>query len=343
MSLPSVVAHVDYVVPETGETVAALRFATEVISEPANAGIFVAGLVLAVAGAVGYLRYRPARRDRAVLVGTLRSYADLVPWMVRLATGLPLVGAGVAGYFFSPAVTDVPGVRLFQVAVGFLVLFGLATRAAAVVGLVGYLVGLVVHPELLLAMEYVPLFVALALLGSGRPSADQMLAQISSAEGTVYGRVDPVHRAADRFARLVAPYRRYAATVIRVGMGLTFVYLGLVQKFLHPGRTLLVVEKYQLTAVVPVDPGVWVLGAAVVEIALGLALVAGAFTRGVAALAFLTFTLTLFGLPDDPVLAHVTLFGMASAVFTPGSGPIALDRVLGADETQAEPGSRIPG
>jgi len=49
-----------------------------------------------------------------------------------------------------------------------------------------------------------------------------------------------------------------------------------------------------------------------------------------AAVAFLVFTATLFGLPDDPVLAHVTLFGIASAVFTLGSGPLALDRYLAA-------------
>jgi len=62
-----------------------------------------------------------------------------------------------------------------------------------------------------------------------------------------------------------------------------------------------------------------VVGAGVTEIAVGLALIAGFFTRGAAALSFVLFTATLFGLPDDPVLAHVALFGMASAVFTLGS------------------------
>jgi len=47
------------------------------------------------------------------------------------------------------------------------------------------------------------------------------------------------------------------------------------------------------------------------------------------ALSFVLFTATLFGLPDDPVLAHVALFGMASAVFTLGSGPLSFDRLVG--------------
>jgi len=84
-------------------------------------------------------------------------------------------------------------------------------------------------------------------------------------------------------------------------MGITFVYLGLIEKLADPGRALLVVEKYDLTSVVPVDPGLWVVGAGVTEIAVGLALIAGFFTRGAAALSFVLFTATLFGLPDDPV------------------------------------------
>jgi hypothetical protein len=49
----------------------------------------------------------------------------------------------------------------------------------------------------------------------------------------------------------------------------------------------------------------------------------------------------LFGLPDDPVLAHVTLFGMASAVFTLGAGPLSIDWWIGRpaldDDEQAIP------
>jgi len=52
-------------------------------------------------------------------------------------------------------------------------------------------------------------------------------------------------------------------------------------------------------------------------------------TRGARALSFVLFTATLFGLPDDPVPAHVALFGMASAVFTLGSAPLSFDRLVG--------------
>lgn len=120
----------------------------------------------------------------------------------------------------------------------------------------------------------------------------------------------------------------YAPTVLRVGLGATFVYLGLTQKLFDPARSLAVVDKYDLTALVPVDPGLWVVGAGLVEVAVGLALIVGLFTRATAATAFAMLTLTLFGLPDDPVLAHVTLFGMTSALITVGAGPLSVDDLL---------------
>ncbi len=318
-------AHVRYVSDDEGGP-GAVEFAVDVLSDPVNAALLGGGAATTLLVAAGYLRFRPARNDIEVFRETLAGYYDLVPWMLRLSLGLPLVGAGFAGYFFSPEVTW--SVRVFQVAVGFLLLFGLATRAVAAVGLLAYLAALPFAPDLLLAFEYVPGFIAIVLIGSGRPSADHVLNQIAGTPGTIYGRFDPVHRLANWFNRTIEPYERYAATVVRAGLGIAFAYLGVVEKLLAPGTGLAVVEKYDLTAVVPVDAGLWVLGAGLTEIALGAALLLGVFTRGGAAVAFLMFTLTLFGLPDDPVLAHVTLYGMVSMLLITGSGPLAIDNRL---------------
>jgi uncharacterized membrane protein YphA (DoxX/SURF4 family) len=332
-------AHVEYVADGDGTPTDPLAFALDVLSEPTNAALFGGTALVGTLGLLGYVWVRPTIPDLTVLRETLAGYGDLVPWMLRLSMGLPLVGAGFAGYYFSPAVDGQP--RLLLLGLGFLLLFGLATRAVAAVALLAYFAGLARWPELLLSMEYVPGLLAVVLLGGGRPSADHMLETVASASGTYYGRIDPVHRIAAGFRSLVDPYTRYAPTVIRVGLGVVFVYLGLVEKLLRPGRTLGVVAKYDLTAVVPVDPGAWVLGAGLAEIALGTLLIAGLLTRGVAAAAFLVFTLTLFGIPDDPILAHITMFGLASAVFTMGSGPFALDRLLA--DTDSDAGRPSPG
>lgn len=334
-----VAAHVRYVTDEDGEAISFRELLRAILLDPVNATLLLGGALATLFVVVAYVRYRPARYDVAVLRSTVREYTDLVPWMLRLSVGLPLVGAGFAGYLFSPNVEV--SLRAFQVAVGFLLLFGLATRTVAAVGLGAYLVGLAFYPDLLLAGEYIAGFLAIVLVGGGRPSADQMLHQVARAEHTLYGRVDRVHLAADWLNRRMEPYEEYAPFVVRVGLGLTFVNLGLVEKLLDPGRAELVVFQYDLTAVVPVDPALWVFGAGLVEVVLGVTLLAGLFTRAAAAVAFLMFTLTLFGLPDDPVLAHVTYFGLVSVLFITGSGPLALDNWI--DETVPEVETSVTG
>jgi len=328
-------AHVDYVTDPPAAAEDGVAFALDVLSSPVNAAL-VGGGVLTVLALVALDRaFQPAVPDVAALRDALAEYNEYVPWMLRLSLGLPLVGAGFNGYLFSPAVTA--DARLLQVGLGFFLLFGLATRLVAVVGLATYLAAFAFDPELVLAVEYVPGFLAIALLGGGRPSADHMFAVVARTEGTYYGRIDPVSGVADWFGTVIAPYERYVPTVIRVGIGVAFVYLSLVEKLADPTRALRVVERYDLTAVVPVDAGLWVLGAGLTEMGVGLLLVAGFYTRGAAAVAFLTLVGTLFGLPDDPVLAHVTLFGLLSAVFTLGAGPLSLDARLAVESDRAEP------
>lgn len=319
-------AHVEYVTDGPGEPLDPFQFLVDVASDPVNAALLGGGVVGLVAAVAGYQRFRPLARDRAVLTAALAEYEAYLPWMLRLSVGLPLVGAGFAGYLFSPAVPV--EARVLQVGVGFLLLFGLATRAAAVVGLVAFVVGLVSHPQLVLALEYVGGLAGIVLVGSGRPSADHLLKRVADAAGTVYGEIDPVHRLANRFEGLVGPHRGALPLVVRVPLGLNFAFLGLWEKLANPGAGLDVVAKYGLSNLVPVDPGLWVVGAGLVELGVGLALLFGVFTRAAATAAFLTLTLTLFGLPDDPVLAHVTLFGLTSAMVVTGGGPLSVDRWL---------------
>jgi len=333
-------AHVDYVV-DGGDVVEAGTFLAETLSTPLNALLVGGGAAAVATGAVAYLQLRPLREDVTAVRAAMADYADLVPWLLRIGIGFPLVGAGFSGYFVSPAVPA--DLRLLQVALGFLLLFGLATRVAALTGLVAYLAVLSGSPALLLAGEFVAGFLAIAVLGPGRPSADDVLARVAESEDTLYGRLDPVSGLAARVNAVVDPYRRFAATIVRVGLGLQFVFLGVTQKLADPGPALAVVEKYALTTVVPVDPALWVVGAGLAETAVGLALLAGLFTRAAGAAAFGLFTLTLFGLPDDPVLAHLSMFAMVSAVLITGAGPLSVDaRLHDAGESAADPQPSTP-
>jgi len=321
MEPPSLaVLHVRYVV-EDWSSVAPGELLGAVLTDPGSvAALLVGGLAgLLALAAVPYADRVP---DVRVARRTLASYRPYLPWMLRLSLGLPLVGAGFAGYLITPAVPA--EARILQVALGFLLLFGLAVRAVAAVGLAVYLSALVATPEMLLAFEYLGGFLAILIMGAGQPSADGLFRRIAVTEGTVLGRLAPLHRAGEDLVRRLGGTPDRLPVVLRGALGVTFIYLGFVEKFLAPGVALAVVEKYALTGVVPVSAELWVFGAGVAEVAVGLLLLSGIATRAVAGLAFGLFTLTLLGLPDDPVLAHVSLFGLTSALLVTGSGPFTL-------------------
>jgi uncharacterized membrane protein YphA (DoxX/SURF4 family) len=178
-----------------------------------------------------------------------------------------------------------------------------------------------------MASEYLGGFLAVVLLGPDQPSVDRLLARLADIEGTRYTHILPIRTLRTWTDRHLDPYAAYTPTVVRLGVGFDFVYTGLFDKLTQPAQALAVVEQYQLTRVVPVDPELWVVGAGTIELALGIALIVGLFTRGVAAIAFETFRLTLFALPDNPVFAHVSLFGLTTALLIAESGRFALDNL----------------
>jgi uncharacterized membrane protein YphA (DoxX/SURF4 family) len=321
--------HVDYVTEDGNGQLDSVAFVADALSNTTNLLLIVGSGIAVAALVAAYFILAPHVEDVVILRETLAQYDDLIPWMLRLSIGLPLVGAGFIGYLFSPAVpfdrTGQPLLRILLIGLGFLLLFGLATRIVSSIGLATYLLALALNPAAILAVEYLPSFLALLILGGGRPSADHMLQQVASSDGTLYGRVDPVHRLKQFLDDVTTPYRQFVPVILRLGMGVAFIYLGLTQKLGNPAQSLAVVEKYNLTAVIPVAPELWVLGAGLTEMAVGVALIVGFLTRANAAVAFVLFTLTLFGLPDDPVLAHVSLFGLASALFIMGAGPWSFD------------------
>ncbi|MFB6201504.1 MAG: DoxX family protein [Halorhabdus sp.] len=317
-------AHVEYVTDEESTGNVAELFAA-VFTDLGSIVLLAGGALGAVLVAVGYLRFSGSVPDLTVASRTLQSYRPYLPWMLRLSIGLPLVGAGFAGYLFTPSLPI--EARLFQVGIGFLLLFGLATRLVAAVGLVVYLGLLATDTTLLLASEYIAGFLGIMIVGAGQPSADMLLRRLVVSDGTIASRARGVPSPAELFASVgidgwpVAP-------LLRLFVGANFLYLGVTQKWLNPASGLAVVEKYDLTAVVPVTPELWVFGAGLVEAAVGVAFVLGLFTRGSAAIGFLMLTTTLFGLPDDPVLAHITLFGLLSALLVVGAGRYSLDATL---------------
>jgi uncharacterized membrane protein YphA (DoxX/SURF4 family) len=292
-----------------------LGFVAETLGRPGALLLLSLGIIGGLALLVGWQLYADRWAAWQRFVDRAWSYRELVPWMLRLSFGLVLIGAGLTRVLFAPDV-QVPWPYALLTALGFLLLLGFAVRPAALVGLAAYLVGIIVDARLIGMFEVAGGLAAVALLGPGRPSLDDLLrAAFPSAPGGAAATRPPGR---ERYEGIVP-------LLVRLGLGGSLLASGIADKVLIYEQGLEAVAKYRLTAIVPVDPGLWVVGAAVAESGLGIAILLGLATRLSAILAFGFLTMALFVLPDDPVVAHVGLFGCCSILVVLGAGTLSLE------------------
>jgi uncharacterized membrane protein YphA (DoxX/SURF4 family) len=316
--LPRPYAHVDYVTdPESSPD--PIGFLVDALGQPGAILLLVFGLVLVLAAILGWARWRPMEDARLRFIERAKGYTEYLPWIVRLSVGLVLIGAGLARVRFMPTIDSGGLFGLLLTGTGFLLLLGFAVRPAALVALGAYLVTLISHPELLMMVDVAGGLAVAAIVGPGRPSLDDLL-RAAFPSG-------PAARAATQnLAR--GHYDDMVPLLVRLGLGGAFVASGIVDKLAIYDQALAAVDGYGLTSVVPVTPEMWVVGAALLETALGAAIILGALTRLSAVVGFAVLTLALFALPDDPVIAHVGLFGLSSLLVILGGGRWSLDRAV---------------
>lgn len=315
---PMVLLHVDYVTdPEPSPD--PIGFLLDALGQPWTLPILFGGAVVVGLLVLAWARWRPLEGARARFVERAETYTEYLPWIVRLSVGLVLIGAGLSRHLFEPII-EAPGpVALLLTACGFLLLLGLAVRPAALAALAAYAVALPMHPELIMMLDVAGGLAVAAVLGPGRPSVDDLLrAAFPRGPGA---KAATTNLAAGREDDVVP-------LLIRLGLGGAFIASGIVDKIVIYDQALAAVDQYHLTAVVPVTPEMWVIGSAVVETALGVAVLLGALTRLCAVVAFAVLAQALFALPNDPVIAHVALFGLSSALVILGAGRWSVDRQL---------------
>ena len=316
--MKTLTAHVDYVT-EPGGSPDPLGFVLDAMAQPGSLLLLALGAVVVLAAVVAWARWRPMEAARRRLIDRTDDYHEYLPWIVRLSVGLVLIGSGLSRVQLLPTEPAGGLAALLLTATGFLLLLGLAVRPAAVVALGVYVVTLVGHPELVMMLDVAGALAVAAVLGPGRPSVDDLLrAAFPRGPGA---KAVTTNLARDGYGDLVP-------LLVRLGLGGAFVASGIVDKVIIYEQALAAVDKYGLTSVVPVSPELWVLGAALVETALGLAILLGVLTRFSAAVGFAVLTLALFALPDDPVIAHVSLFGLSSVLVILGGGRWSLDRLV---------------
>ena len=316
--LEQLIAHVDYITDPEGSP-DPIGFLLDAIALPGALSLIVFGAALLVAGVVAWAWWRPLDDARLRFIERATGYRDYLPWMVRLSVGLVLIGAGLSHVRFIPTVESGQLFALLLTGTGFLLLLGLAVRPAALVALGAYVVTLVAHPELVMMFDVAGGLMVAALLGPGRPSLDDLLR-------AAFPRGPGARAATENLAP--GGYDDVVPLLVRLGLGGAFAASGIVDKLLIYDQALAAVDRYVLTSVVPVAPEVWVLGAILIETSLGVAILLGVLTRFTAAVGFAVLTLALFALPDDPVIAHVCLFGLSSVLVILGAGRYSLDRAV---------------
>jgi uncharacterized membrane protein YphA (DoxX/SURF4 family) len=313
-----VTAHVDYVTDPAGSP-DPIGFLVDTLADPLALLLIVLGAVVVGALLLAWARWRPLESARQRFIVHAQTYTEYVPWIVRLSAGLVLIGAGLSRVAFMPTLDASTPMALVLTAAGFLILLGLAVRPAALAALAIYAVALIAHPVLVMMLDVAGALAAIAVLGPGRPSLDDLLR-------AAFPRGPGARAATENLG--AGHYDDFVPLMVRLGLGGAFVASGVVDKLLVYGQALAAVEKYSLTTVVPVPAELWVIGAFLVETALGVAILLGVMTRISAAVGFAVLTLAMFALPDDPVIAHVGLFGLSSVLVLIGGGRWSLDRVL---------------
>lgn len=313
-----VIAHVDYVTdPESSPD--PIGFLLDALAQPGSLLILAIGGVVALAAILAWAFWRPMEEARLRFIERAKGYTEYLPWMVRLSVGLVLIGAGLSRVRFMPIIESGGLFALLLTGTGFLLLLGLAVRPAALVALGAWLVTFVGNPVLVMMLDVAGGLAVAAVLGPGRPSLDDLLrAAFPRGPG---GRAATRNLAQGRSDDLVP-------LLVRLGLGGAFVASGIIDKVVIYEQALAAVEQYQLTSIIPVTPDLWVIGASLAETSLGLAILLGVLTRFSAVAGFAVLTLALMALPNDPVIAHVGLFGLSSVLVVLGAGRWSLDRAV---------------
>lgn len=304
-------AHVGYVVPHD-EFVAHqghdVSFLVSGVTESPKDLAIATLVTFLIVGVILYARSRPAaQRFFVSMRAKLMSYHELLSWMARLSLGIALLGAGTAGAFISPVFAATPQIAFLEVVLGFLLLAGFLITPALLAAVALFCFGLSQSSYLIGNVDMLALAVALLLLGSKRPGLDDMLG-IKKWGGA-------------------SKFHQYAPLVLRIGLGVAFLFLAIYEKFLNPHGSELVVTMYNLTRAVPVSPALWVLGAGMVEFVLGTLLILGLEVRLVSVVSFLVISISFFYFKES-VYSHVTLFGALSMLVVTGAGPWSIDSLI---------------
>jgi uncharacterized membrane protein YphA (DoxX/SURF4 family) len=267
---------------------------------------FIAALVVGIVFFVSL--FRRAEQFLAPFFARMKRYA---PATCRITVGLGMLAGAYYQATYGPELSLAaaygpltPLITALLIIVGALFLIGVWVRAAASIALVlfGYAVWL--HGAYMLTYaNYFGEFLALFLLGTHVPGT------------RVIGK--------DFFAALERMFAKYEFLIVRVSFGISLLYASLYAKVLHNNLALMVAQlplaghPYGLAHYLGFEPHFLVLGAALIELAIGTFFLLGIEIRftSIFLLFWLSLSLWWFG---EAVWPHIILIGIPIAFIMHG-------------------------
>ena len=234
----------------------------------------------------------------------------LIPSILGIHVAVPLLVSGVQGELFTPN-NKLPGLWMYvfglaQTGIALAIFYGALTRIAAVaLGVLWFagifLVGL--EPMLDNAM-FLGFAVFFFLAGRGPISIDRL----------ILPKLEPSAQSMSK-----------AIPVLRVGLGLSLVFVAFTEKFANIPLASAFLERYPLnfTAAlgIPMSNETFILCAGAVELLVGLWILLGIFPREIILIAWIPINLTLTIFNWTELIGHLPIYGTLAVLLVWSLGP----------------------
>ncbi len=229
----------------------------------------------------------------------LERFARWGPVMVRAAIAAAFFFGAQSGAFLGPelSLAQMPlagFMRAGLYAASFMILFGVFTELAALIGFVIFSIGFFAFGSYLVTyLNYLGELIALLLFGARSWSLD----------GIFFGRLQNWRR----------NWEPYGTVIVRVFYGAALTFAGITVKLLHAPLTLRVIHDWNLTQfhwLFPSDPLLIVFGAGLAEAAIGIFIMFGFEMRLTVLISLFYITLSLLYF-RELVWPHILLYGIS--------------------------------
>ncbi len=252
------------------------------------------------------------------------------PFIARFTIGISFIACAYYGATFGP---ELPLSSTFGVFSGLLVwvflilgalsILGLYARPAAFAALVIFICTIASHGAYMLTYaNYLGEIIVLLILGAHSLSLDSYIAKRRELSGKT--RPAPYRGRLSQLREYLAPR---SFSILRVLFGVALIFASAYAKIIHNNLALFTVEQYHLDKLLGFEAHFLVLGAAIVEILIGLFFILGFEIRFTAffLLFWLTVSLIFFG---EIVWPHLILIGIPIAYIFYGYDKYSLEMRL---------------